>query len=94
VPQAWAAGSVFTLLQALIGFDADAPRGKLYIDPMLPDWLPDLHMVDFRLGKRVFDLRFWRDGAETRFEVVKGDERMVERRSLAAAALARAPEAV
>jgi glycogen debranching enzyme len=28
VPQAWAAGSVFTLLQALIGFDADAPRAS------------------------------------------------------------------
>jgi len=42
----------------LIGFDADAPRGKLYIDPMLPDWLPDLHLIDFRLGKKVFDLRF------------------------------------
>jgi hypothetical protein len=61
---------------------------------MLTDWLSDLHLVDFRLGKRVFDLRFWRDGAETRFEVVKGDERMVKRRSLAAAAPARAPEAV
>jgi glycogen debranching enzyme len=93
VPQAWAAGSVFTLLQALIGFDADAPRGKLYIDPMLPDWLPDLHLVDFRLGKRVFDLRFWREGEETRFEVVKGDPRMIERRDLAAAST-RAPEAV
>ena len=94
VPQAWAAGSVFSLLQALIGFNADAPRGKLYIDPVLPDWLPDLHLVDFRLGKRVFDLRFWRDGEETRFEVVKGDERVVERRSLAAAASTRVPEAV
>jgi hypothetical protein len=80
-------------LHALIGFDADAPRGKLYLDPMLPDWLPDLHLVDFRLGKRAFDLRFWRDGEETRFEVVKGDARMVERRSLAAAASTRVPEA-
>jgi glycogen debranching enzyme len=94
VPQAWAAGSVFTFLQALIGFDADAPRGKLYIDPMLPDWLPDLHLVDFRLGKKVFDLRFWRDGEETRFEVVRGDPGVIERRSLAAAAPTKAPEAV
>jgi glycogen debranching enzyme len=94
VPQAWAAGSVFTLLQALIGFDADAPRGKLYIDPMLPDWLPDLHLVDFRLGKRVLDLRFWRDGEETRFEVLKGDARVVERRSLAAVFSAQAAERI
>ena len=39
VPQAWAAGSVFTLMQALLGFMPDAPRGKLYVDPQLPDWL-------------------------------------------------------
>ena len=33
VPQAWAAGSVFALLQAMLGIQPDAPRGKLYVDP-------------------------------------------------------------
>ena len=33
VPQAWAAGSVFALIQAMLGFRPDAPRGKLYLDP-------------------------------------------------------------
>ena len=42
VPQAWAAGSAFMLTQALLGFLPDAPRNKLYIDPALPHWLPDL----------------------------------------------------
>ena len=42
VPQAWAAGSVFSLMQAMLGFLPDAPHGKLYIDPLLPRWLPDL----------------------------------------------------
>jgi glycogen debranching enzyme len=83
VPQAWAAGSVFSMLQALIGFEPDAPAGKLYLDPTLPDWLPDLVLSDMRLGKQSFDLRFWRDGQETRFEVLKGDAQAVERRSLA-----------
>ncbi len=85
VPQAWAAGSVFAMLQALIGFDPDAPSGKLYLDPALPDWLPELTLSDLRLGKRVFDVRFWREGADTRFEVLKGDAGAVERRSLAEA---------
>ena len=84
VPQAWAAGSIFTLLDALLGFDPDAPGGKLYIDPVLPDWLPDLLLTDLRLGKQVFDLRFWRDGGETRFEVQKGDRHAIEQRRLAA----------
>ena len=42
VPQAWAAGSAFTLLQAMLGIEPDAPRGVLYVDPALPDWLPDV----------------------------------------------------
>ena len=50
MPQAWAAGSVFTLMQAMLGFMPDAPRGKLYVDPLLPEWLPDLTMLDLRVG--------------------------------------------
>src|SRR5499427_6547449 len=38
VPQAWAAGTPFVLLQALLGIVPDAPRGRLYVDPALPDW--------------------------------------------------------
>ena len=48
VPQAWAAGSVFALLRAMLGFMPDAPRGKLYVDPELPRWLPDLTVLDLR----------------------------------------------
>jgi glycogen debranching enzyme len=81
VPQAWAAGSVFTLMQALLGFMPDAPRGKLYVDPLLPDWLPDLTVSDLRVGAHAFDIRFWRDGTETKFEVVRGNARAVERSS-------------
>jgi glycogen debranching enzyme len=72
VPQAWAAGAPFMLLQAMLGLQQDAPRGKLYVDPALPDWLPDVTLTDLRLGQRRFDIRFWRDGKRTEFEVLKG----------------------
>jgi glycogen debranching enzyme len=81
IPQAWAAGSVFLLMQAILGFRPDAPRGKLYVDPSLPEWLPDLTVLDLRVGKHRFDIRFWRDGEETQFEVLQGDPKAVERRS-------------
>jgi glycogen debranching enzyme len=84
VPQAWAAGSVFMLTQALLGFLPDAPRGKLYVDPLLPKWLPDLTMRDLRIGSHKLDLRFWREGDETAFEVTKGDPNVVERCDLTA----------
>jgi glycogen debranching enzyme len=78
VPQAWAAGSAFMLTQALIGFLPDAPRNRLYIDPWLPRWLPDLAVHGLRLGRHKLDIRFWRDGEETRFEVTGGDRKLVE----------------
>ena len=79
VPQAWAAGSAFMLTQAMLGFLADAPRNKLYVDPSLPNWLPDLAARDLRVGKHKIDIRFWREREQTRFEVTKGDPRLVER---------------
>ena len=82
VPQAWAAGSVFSLLQAILGLQPDAPRGLLYVDPVLPTWLPDLTLSDLRLGEQVFDLRFWREGEETHFDVLKGDTKAVSLRGI------------
>jgi glycogen debranching enzyme len=84
IPQAWAAGAVFALMQAMLGFMPDAPRGKLYVDPLLPEWLPDLTMFDLRIGGHRFDIRFWRDGGQTQFEVLRGDPKAVERRSFGA----------
>ncbi len=78
VPQAWAAGSVFFLLQAILGIVPDAPRGKLYLDPLLPSWLPDITVSDLQLGKHRFDIRFWRDGETTKFQLLRGDTNMVE----------------
>jgi glycogen debranching enzyme len=78
VPQAWAAGAPFMLLQAMLGLQQDAPRGKLYVDPALPDWLPDVTLTDLRLGRQRFDIRFWRDGKKTAFKVLKGKSDAVE----------------
>jgi hypothetical protein len=85
VPQAWAAGTPFMLLQAMLGLQQDAPRGKIYVDPALPDWLPDVTLKDLRLGRQRFDIRFWREGKDTAFEVLKGKRDAVERKSIALA---------
>jgi len=79
VPQAWAAGSVFTLMQVMLGIMPDARTGKLYLDPELPSWLPDLTVLDLRMDQYQFDIRFWREGEETKFEVLRGNAKSVER---------------
>jgi glycogen debranching enzyme len=79
VPQAWAAGSAFTLLQAMLGVRPDAPRNRLYLDPALPDWLPDVTLSNLRIGSHTLSIRFWREGAMTRYETLTGDPSVVER---------------
>ena len=83
VPQAWAAGSAFASVQMMLGFQPDEPNGRLYIDPVLPDWMPDITVRNLRLGGHHGDLRFWREGAATRWEVLKGDPGRVVQRSYA-----------
>ena len=68
VPQAWAAGSVFHLLQAILGIQADAPNNCLYVDPCLPHWLPELTLHRFKIGNASLDLRFWIAGDRTCWE--------------------------
>src|SRR5262249_29256245 len=45
-----------------LGFVPDAPHNKLYVDPFLPTWLPDLTVHDLRIGKHMLDIRFWCEG--------------------------------
>ncbi len=85
VPQAWAAGSCFALLQAVLGIQPDAPNDSLYVDPDLPEWLPDVTLTDLRLGRRHFDIRFHREGGKTVWTVLRGDAAVVKYRSAAAA---------
>jgi glycogen debranching enzyme len=44
--------------------------------------LPDVTLTDLRLGRRPFDIRFWRDGKRTEFEVLKGKTDAVARLSV------------
>jgi len=73
VPQAWAAGSVFHLLQAILGIRADAPRGRLYVDPELPRWLPEITLHGLAVGPARVELRFWRDGDRSRWTAEIGE---------------------
>jgi glycogen debranching enzyme len=82
VPQAWATGTAFALVQALIGYQPDAPHGRLTLDPTLPDWLPELEIRNLRLGEQRLDLRLRRDADTTRVAVTRGDPRAVVTRPM------------
>jgi glycogen debranching enzyme len=81
VPQAWAAGCTFHLLQAILGIEADAPRKRLYVQPALPKWLPEVTLHGLSIGRAKVDLRFERDGDDkTRWDasVREGSIEVVE----------------
>jgi glycogen debranching enzyme len=82
VPQAWAAGTVFHLLQAILGLRADAPNGRLYVDPDLPEWLPDIALRGLRVGNATVELRCRREADRTRWDatVHAGDLAVEQRR--------------
>lgn len=82
VPQAWAAGSVFHLIQAILGLQADAPNHRLYVDPALPAWLPEIMLRQLTIGNATVDLRFWREDEQTRWAAdIKAGEIEIQEKS-------------
>ena len=60
-PQAWSASVPFVVLQALLGICPYAPLNVLFIDPWLPDWLPELSVEDLHVRDAHVSLRFRRN---------------------------------
>jgi glycogen debranching enzyme len=61
LPQAWAAGSAFMLLQACLGLQVDGIRRQVTIvDPRLPADIDQLHVRQLRVGDARVDLHFQR----------------------------------
>jgi glycogen debranching enzyme len=61
-PQAWASGSLFLLLQAVLGLDIDARCSKVIVRrPTLPHWLEEVTVRGVSVGRARTSLRFRRD---------------------------------
>jgi glycogen debranching enzyme len=69
IPQAWAAGSIFSFIRTLLGLEANAPNQQLRVQPTLPEWLPDLTLTNLAVGNAKVTLRFWRVGERSHWEV-------------------------
>ena len=63
LPQAWASGSLFMLLQAALGISVSAWREDIRIeDPRLPTGIEHLEIRNLVVGKKVVNLTFQRMG--------------------------------
>ncbi|MGO4396346.1 glycogen debranching N-terminal domain-containing protein [Variovorax sp. M-6] len=65
LPQAWAAGSVFMLLQACLGVTVEAARHRVRVThPRLPNGIEAIHISGLRVGDSRFDLKVQRYGED------------------------------
>jgi glycogen debranching enzyme len=71
-PQAWSASAPFTVMQALLGIYPYAPLNVLFVDPWLPEWLPEFSLEQMRVGQATISLRFTRnENGHTDYEVTE-----------------------
>jgi glycogen debranching enzyme len=61
-PQAWNESVWPLMVQTLLGLQPAAPLSLLTVDPVLPEWLPEIELRGLRVGAAAVDLRCWRDG--------------------------------
>lgn len=65
LPQAWASGSMFMLLQATLGIRIDGARKEVHIDrPLLPEGIESLRVCALPVGTARIDVEFHRLGDE------------------------------
>ena len=71
-PQAWAAGSLYHLMSATLGFRPDARAKRLeLVRPALPTWLPSLRVRGLRVGDAEVDLEFGTQEESISVEVLR-----------------------
>lgn len=58
-PQAWSSGSLFFIIQAMLGIEPEMPKKTLRIvEPILPKWLESLTLKEMKLGRSKITLDF------------------------------------
>jgi glycogen debranching enzyme len=80
-PQAWATGTIFMLLQSMLGIHPEAHLGTLHIkNPVLPDFLNELIVSNLAVGNSKVSLQFsrYRDRTLANLLSVSGDPLKVQ----------------
>jgi glycogen debranching enzyme len=70
-PQAWAAGSVFMFLQALLGLEVNSAPGSLQLRPLLPPWLNNVSISRMSVGRSRVSVSIRRAGSHLEVDVLE-----------------------
>ena len=74
IPQAWAAAAPILAAQLFLGLLPDAPHGRCFVSPRLPEWLPRLELQGIAIGQGSLDITVTRRGTETVIEQMERKE--------------------
>jgi glycogen debranching enzyme len=79
-PQAWAAGSAFMLLQALLGLEGDGFNEVVRLRPNLPRWLGRVSFRNLRVAGSQIDFDVIREGHRVLVDVIDAGNLRIETR--------------
>ncbi len=57
VPQAWSSGALIHLVVTLLGLEANAQAGVIYLNPALPEWMTEITLRQLGIGDASIDFR-------------------------------------
>ena len=60
-PQLWNATAFPLAMQTMLGLVPIGALSTLFVDPVLPTWMPEVILRDLRVGNAKATLRFWRE---------------------------------
>jgi hypothetical protein len=70
-PQAWAAGSIFLIVQALLGLRVDALNERIIMRPTLPQDVNLLRMTNLRVGEHRVAFEVRRENGAIKVDVTR-----------------------
>jgi glycogen debranching enzyme len=77
LPQAWASGSVFMLLQACLGLTVDGRAREIRFEtPSLPAWLPEVRLTNLQVADASVDLLLERHPHDVGVTVLRREGRV------------------
>src|SRR5581483_2030141 len=70
-PQAWSSSALFLVMQSILGIYPYAPLQALFVDPHLPEWLPEITLGNLHVGRAIVSIRFYREkSGSSSYEII------------------------
>lgn len=70
-PQAWACGSIYLIIQSLLGINSDVTNNSIYLKPILPDEINKVEVKNLKIGDNRADFTLSKEGNRIKLSKAK-----------------------